>query len=86
MSWQKIQAEIDSCQDCLHIGGKLLARFEQNPVRSPQIHYRPILFISEAPPRDGGFYRKFEGHITYHGCPHFHLHKKDLEEGDSDHA
>ena len=56
MNWEDIQREIDSCQDCIRIGGELIAEKYEAPKRPPAINQHPILFISEAPPKNGGFW------------------------------
>jgi len=55
-NWARIQADIDSCQDCPRLGGDLLATPRRQPSRPPRITERPVLFVSEAPPPDGGFW------------------------------
>lgn len=54
--WQEIQESIRSCRTCQRIEGTVFAAFKGNWPTLPQPGRKAILFISEAPPIDGGFW------------------------------
>jgi uracil-DNA glycosylase len=56
MTWQSIQESIRICTKCDRLQGSLLAHFNRNWPDIPPPFPRAILFISEAPPQDGGFW------------------------------
>ena len=56
MTWEDIQWTIQTCRQCQRLDGTLFAPFRGRWPEIPQPRPRSILFISEAPPQDGGFW------------------------------
>jgi len=56
VTWQSIQNSTRTCTECQRLEGKVFAPFNENWPDIPQPLPKAILFISEAPPRDGGFW------------------------------
>ena len=56
MKWEDIQGTIQTCRQCQRLDGTLFAPFRGRWPEIPQPRPRSILFISEAPPQDGGFW------------------------------
>lgn len=56
MTWESVQKTIQTCSQCERLDGTLFARFRGAWPQIPQPRPRSILFISEAPPQDGGFW------------------------------
>jgi uracil-DNA glycosylase len=54
--WNSLQERINSCADCKAIGSNLIVACEQLPARPLEPKGGEILFISEAPPPEGGFW------------------------------
>jgi len=54
--WQNIQESIRNCRTCQRLEGTLFTAFKGNWPILPQPSRKAILFISEAPPIDGGFW------------------------------
>ena len=55
-SWQDIQESIRNCLTCQSAEGVVFRPFNENWPVLPEPHRNAILFISEAPPPDGGFW------------------------------
>ena len=56
MKWADIQETIRTCRQCQRLEGGFFAPFRGRWPEIPQPRPRSILFISEAPPQDGGFW------------------------------
>ena len=56
MKWEDIQGTIRTCRQCASLDGAFFAPFRGRWPEIPQPRPRSILFISEAPPQDGGFW------------------------------
>ena len=56
-SWEALQAGARACTTCVALDGILFVRFVDDFPRLPQPRVTRILFISEAPPREGGFWK-----------------------------
>lgn len=56
MTWESVQKTIQKCSQCERLDGTLFARFRGAWPQIPRPRPRSILFISEAPPQDGGFW------------------------------
>lgn len=56
MNWESVQKTIQTCSQCERLDGTLFARFRGGWPKIPQPRPQSILFISEAPPQDGGFW------------------------------
>lgn len=54
--WQNIQESIRDCPTCKGLVSTFFSPFKENWPTLPQPSQRAILFISEAPPKDGGFW------------------------------
>ena len=54
--WQDIQKSIRNCQMCTSAEGHVFAPFKGDWPMLPEPRRKAILFISEAPPPDGGFW------------------------------
>lgn len=54
--WQEIQEAIRACLECERLKGELFGCFDRGWPEIPPSLPEPILFISEAPPRNGGFW------------------------------
>ena len=57
-SWRELQERINSCPECKRVGSGLTLHCEQPPARPPAPPAGSVLFISEAPPPQGGFWTK----------------------------
>jgi len=55
-SWQDIQKSIRNCLRCQSAEGHIFAPFKGNWPTLPEPRRNAILFVSEAPPPDGGFW------------------------------
>ncbi len=55
-SWQDIQESIRTCRMCQSVEGRVFDPFKGNWPTLPEPRRNAILFISEAPPPDGGFW------------------------------
>ena len=55
-AWQDIQESICNCRTCRRYDGTVFTSFKENWPTIPQPSRKAILFISEAPPIDGGFW------------------------------
>ncbi len=56
LTWESIQKTIQKCRQCEKLNGTLFAHFRGGWPELPQPRPRSILFISEAPSQDGGFW------------------------------
>jgi uracil-DNA glycosylase len=56
MTWKDIQLSIRTCRQCENLDGRLFASFHGGWPEIPEPRRRSILFVSEAPPQDGGFW------------------------------
>lgn len=54
--WAEEQKRIDACADCKRLGSGLIIYTEEPPARPPAPRGGELLFISEAPPPQGGFW------------------------------
>lgn len=54
--WQDIQQSIRNCPTCQREEGTVFAPFDGGWPELPEPRQRAVLFISEAPPTDGGFW------------------------------
>ncbi len=54
--WNSLQERIDSCDECKKLGCGLIVSSKTPPSRPPCPKGGEILFISEAPSREGGFW------------------------------
>ena|SRR5438309_9266396 len=54
--WNSLQESINSCAECKTVGSNLIVDCEQLPARPLEPKGGEILFISEAPPPEGGFW------------------------------
>ncbi len=57
-NWIELQERIDSCPECKRFGSGLILHCEQPPARPPAPPAGSVLFISEAPPPQGGFWTR----------------------------
>ncbi len=57
MTWARLQDELNRCAECLLLGTGLFTTTEASPARPPDPPGESLLFISEAPPPAGGFWR-----------------------------
>lgn len=55
-NWQDIQDSVRNCPTCKRLEGSFFSPFKENWPTLPQPGQKAILFISEAPPKDGGFW------------------------------
>lgn len=56
MNWEDIQVAIRTCRQCQQLEGSFFVPFRGRWPEIPRPRPRSILFISEAPPQDGGFW------------------------------
>lgn len=56
MTWEHIQDSIRTCRKCLDVQGSVFQAFQGDWPMIPPPPARAFLFISEAPPKDGGFW------------------------------
>ncbi|MBX9659627.1 MAG: hypothetical protein K2X00_13755 [Nitrospiraceae bacterium] len=56
MKWEHIQGTVRTCRQCESLDGAFFAPFRVRWPEIPQPRPQSILFISEAPPQDGGFW------------------------------
>lgn len=54
--WQDVQQSIRNCPTCQREEGAVFAPFDGGWPELPEPRQRAVLFISEAPPTDGGFW------------------------------
>jgi len=54
--WNSLQKRINSCDECKKLGCGLIVPSQTLPTRPPYPQGGEILFISEAPPQEGGFW------------------------------
>ena len=54
--WQDIQESIRNCRMCQSVAGRVFTPFKGDWPTLPEPRRKAILFISEAPPPDGGFW------------------------------
>jgi len=56
-SWEALQEGARTCTKCAALNGMLFVPFVGDFPRLPRPEPKPSLFISEAPPREGGFWK-----------------------------
>jgi len=56
VTWRKLRDAVRDCSDCQALQGILFQPFSCDWPELPEPKPQPILFVSEAPPTDGGFW------------------------------
>lgn len=54
--WNELQKRLDTCAECKKLGSGLIVHCENPPARPPRPRGGELLFISEAPTPEGGFW------------------------------